>query len=138
MNTNIKKLQNTQGRKELQQKIQELERIDFNNMNNMELLFNTLDDINKKITLTSLDENLKQRIEELIEKKNKLPRHVAIDIMNDLDGGKIIKNKKTRRRMGRTRHKKHHKTNKKHKKHQTSGKNKTRKSKKAKRKNKTR
>ena len=53
-------------------------------------------------------------------------------------GGKIIKNKKTRRRMGRTRHKKHHKTNKKHKKHQTSCKNKTRKSKKAKRKNKTR
>ena len=70
----------------------------------------------------------------------------GLDIQEDMTkkkhggtfGGKIIKNKKTRRRMGRTRHKKHHKTNKKHKKHQTSCKNKTRKTKKSKRKNKTR
>jgi hypothetical protein len=148
---NIKKLQNTQGRKELQQKIQELERIDFDNMNNhsLDLLFKILNNINNEITantLKSLDENLKKSIKEFLIKENKIPLQVTSDIIDDdiimdddsIDGGKIIKNKKTRRRMGRTRHKKHHKTNKKHKKHQTSGKNKTRKSKKAKRKNKTR
>jgi len=131
---------------ELQNIEQELESIDFDNMNkhSLDLLFKILNNINNEITantLTSLDENLKKNIKELLIKENKIPEQVASDIIDDdsiVVGGKIIKNKKTRRRMGRTRHKKHHKTNKKHKKHQTSGKNKTRKSKKAKRKNKTR
>jgi hypothetical protein len=58
------------------------------------------------------------------------------EIHDGPSGGKIIKNKKTRRRNKRS-HKKHHNTNKRHKKYQKSGKNKTRKTKKTKRKNKT-
>ena len=109
-------------------------------------LYDTLNDIrNGKIPVN--DENLEQIITKFVDTGKISTGSVVFEGVNgegmtreddNVSGGKIIKNKKTRRRMGRTRHKKHHKTNKKHKKHQTSCKNKTRKSKKAKRKNKTR
>ena len=129
---------------ELQVLLQRLENLDVNDRSssNKKLLFNTLTNINQIITSNSipLDEKLKNSIKELIDQQI-IPESVTGHIMDAGGakvGGKIIKNKKTRRRMGRTRHKKHNKTNKKHKKHQTSCKNKTRKTKKAKRKNKTR
>lgn len=118
-----------------------LEGITNNNINSYSVhLYNTLDEIRNGTI--PVDENLKQIISEFMNSgKITLEYRVPFNGYEEDDnahGGKIIKNKKTRRRMGRTRHKKHHKTIKKHKKHQTSGKNKTRKTKKAKRKNKTR
>lgn len=118
-----------------------LEGITDDNINSYsEQLYDTLNNIrNGKIPV---DENLKKIISEFMN-SGKIPLEYGVPFNgyeedDNASGGKIIKNKKTRRRMGRTRHKKHHKTNKKHKKHQTSCKNKTRKTKKAKRKNKTR